>query len=201
MKRYVGAALLSGAVLLPLGRFTLVQSVNWAPLDMPLPDRSVSRQFRVDVPGRYEVAVRVDRPAGKSSRDEAECLLGFDWVECEGGDPALAIRWTVESDGGAVRCGAEPAGTRTVGRRSSDGRFTPAIAERWLGCFDADPRTRYTLRVHPLSSHAPLQRFNPRVMVLSSDALNRTQYSTTAAVWLTSLLTGMAGFLLVGSRR
>lgn len=177
--------LLAGAVLAPLGRFAVVQSVDWTPLAIALPSSgAVTREFVVDRPGRYELAVRIDRPAVKSASDEAGCRLGFDWLACSGEEPFLRLRWRIG-----------PA-AHVIDSRSSGGRFTPAIVERWLGSFDARADAAYVLNLEIISAPEALRSLNPRLLVLPSMALDREQQSRTAAVWLTSLLVGLAGAVL-----
>ena len=192
------------AVLAPAVRYVVVRSVNWTPVEMPLggdPGTAHRQDFSVDQSGQYELAVRIDRPPVKSRSDHAECLLGFDWVECAGIAP-LTFHWDLESDDGSPPgCGDEPRTAGVVEGRSSGGRFTPAVAERWLGCVDAHEDVRYALEVDVLSDLDELAPFNPRVVVVSSDALDRDEYSLTAAVWLTSLLAGFAALLLLADNR
>ena len=187
MGRRLGAVLLAGAVLAPLGRFAMVQSVDWSPVAIALPSSgAVTRDFVVDKAGRYELAVRIDRPAVKSASDDAECLLGFDWLECPGDEPFLRLRWRIRP--------ADP--EHVVDRRSSSGRFTPAIVERWLGSFDARKDASYVLHVEAISQPEDLRALNPRLLLLPSTALDRERHSRTAAVWLASLLVGLAGAVL-----
>ena len=165
----------------------MVQSVDWSPVAIPLPlSGAVTRDFVVDTAGRYDLAVRIDRLPVKSASDEAECLLGFDWLECAGDGPFLRLRWSIR-----------PAGAEHVAdSRSSSGRFTPAIVERWLGSFDARTDAPYVLHVEAFSQPEDLRALNPRLLLLPSTALDREQHSRTAAVWLASLLVGLAGAVL-----
>ena len=185
--RRLGAVLLAGAVIAPLGRFAMVQSVDWTPVAIALPSSGVvTREFVVDKAGRYELAVRIDRPPVKSASDHAECRLGFDWLECAGDEHFLRLRWSVST------AGAE----RVVDRRSSGGRFTPALVERWVGSFDAGENASYVLNAETVSAPEDLRALNPRLLVLPSTTLDREQHSRTAAVWLASLLIGLAGAVL-----
>jgi hypothetical protein len=203
MRRLAGRGLLIVAVAAPLSRGAVVQWINWTPLEIPLraePGAVEPREFSVDQAGAYELAVRIDRPADRARHAAAECALGFDFVECEGSAP-MRLRWYLRShDWQDVRCGTEPAGARLVEARSSGGRFTPAFVERWLGCFDADERTRYSLQVEVLSGLEAVASLHPRFLILPSSQLDRDQHSLTAAVWLTSLLVGLAGAVVVSHR-
>jgi hypothetical protein len=196
----VGRGLLAVALLAPLARLVVVRSVDWTPLEMPLArGATAERSFEVGQSGTYELALRIDRPADRERRTTAECALGFDFVECEG-RAAVRLRWHLRSnDGRDVRCGAEPAGTQVVDARSSGGRFTPAFVERWLGCMDARDGAAYALRVEALSGIEALEPLHARFVVQSSSALDRDQQSLTAAIWMTSLLVGVAG-AVVASR-
>jgi hypothetical protein len=202
MTRHIGTALLLGAVIAPVLRFVVVQTVDWTPLEIPLSaDGGVAREFSVEKSGKYEVAIAIERPPVKSSSDEVECLLGFDWVECPSTDPVVAPRWILKAqDGGPVHCDGEPVDPSRADGRSSSGRFTPTTVERWLGCFDAREDARYVLDVR-VSNLERLSDVKPRFVVISSAALDREQHSLTAAVWLTSVFLGLAGFLLVDRRR
>jgi len=194
--RTVGAVLLAGAILAPIVRFALVSSVEWTPLTVLLPPSgTVTGEFDVDRSGRYELAVRIDRPSQTSSTD-AECRLGFDWIACESAPP-MRLRWTLQSsDGLPVRCGDEARDAGIVDSRSSGGRFTPMLIERWVGCFDARIGVRYALDVVVTSNLDALRPFNPRVVVSSSSVLDRERHSLTAATWVISLLVAVAGLLL-----
>jgi hypothetical protein len=199
--RVVGTGLLVVAICAPIVRLAAVRSVDWTPVVMPLAQRASEwTEFRVDHSGPYELAVQIDRPGERAESIAAECALGFDFVECEATTP-VRLRWQLQAhDGPDVRCGTSPAGSRVADMRSSGGRFTPEFAERWLGCFHADERIRYSLQVQVLSGLEPLESLNPRFLVLPSSDLDREQYSLTAAVWMISLLVGLAGVLLISAR-
>lgn len=196
--RGIGSGLLVVAILAPIVRLAAVQSVNWTPVVMTLAaGASERREFGVGHAGAYELGVRIDRPADRERNAAAECALGFDFVECEGTTP-VRLRWQLQAhDGRPVRCGPDPAATREVEARSSGGRFTPEFLERWLGCFDAEERVRYSLQVEVISGLEPLQSLHPRFLVLPSSDLDRDQYSLTAAVWMLSLFVGLTGLLLI----
>ena len=196
-RQVIGAALLIGAVTAVASRFVFVQTINWTPIEIPLPGDGTTREFLVEKSGTYELAIKIDRPEARSDRDDAECLLGFDWVECSATDPPVAVRWTLhERDGSPVHCAGDPRGGRAVEGRSSGGRFTATVAERRLGCFDGRKGARYVLEVDA-SNLEGLAALEPRFVVVPSPALDRERYSQTAGVWVTSLLVGLAGFLLV----
>lgn len=199
--RVVGTGLLVVAIFAPIVRLAAVQSVDWTPVVMPLASSASERRtFSVGHSGAYELGVRIDRSADRQRFAAAECALGFDFVECEATTP-VRLRWQLQADDGReVRCGTSPAGSRVVDMRSSGGRFTPEFVERWLGCFHADERVRYSLQVHVVSGLEPLESLNPRFLVLPSSDLDREQYSLTAAVWMISLLVGFAGVLLISAR-
>ena len=193
-----GIALLATAVGAPIARLAYVQWIDWTPVEVPLaaavPWR---REFRVDQSGKYELAVKIDRPGDRAASTAAECALGFDFVDCEPFVP-LALRWRLAAaDGGPVTCGGDDARAGTVDSQSSAGGFTTVSIERWLGCFDADEDARYVIDVEPLAFADFLKPLNPRFVVQPSSALNRDEYSLTAAVWMISLLVGLAGGLAI----
>jgi hypothetical protein len=191
MTRHIGAALLLGAVIAPVSRFVVVQTVDWTLLEIPLSaEGEVTREFSVEKSGRYEVAITIERPRVKSSSDEAECLLGFDRTYCSGIEP-LRLEWQLVSQAGGV--------VTVTG--SSDGVFTPAAMTRSVGTFDGASGVRYAITVDVLSDATEIRSYRPRVIVIPSPVLDREEYSLTAAVWLSSLFAGLAGFLLVDRRR
>ena len=189
---------MAGAVLAPVVRFAMVQRIEWTPVVMPLAaGASARRDFTVGHSGAYELGVQIDRPADPERSVAAECALGFDFVECEGRTP-LRLRWQLRADDGrGIYCGTALADVRVIDARSSGGRFTPGLVERWLGCFDADEDVVYSLQVDGLSGIGELAALHPRFVVLSSATLDRTQHSLTAAVWMLSLFVGLVGILLV----
>ena len=192
-RRFVVVALLTAAVLAPVARWAFVQTIEWTPLDVPLSgkvDVSWREEFAIEHSGKYELAVRIDRPQNKTGTHHAECLLGFDRVGCEGIAP-MPLQWHLASaDGASIRCADRVGG----------GRFTDDAVERWLECFDAVKGRRYALRVDAPTGAGALEQYAPRFIVTSSSALDRQQHSVTAAVWLASLLLGFMGLLLAVNR-
>jgi hypothetical protein len=184
------------AIVAPVARFVQVRTVDWTPIEFPLPPDGTAREFLVEKSGTYELAIRIARPQAGSARDHAECLLGFDWVECSTADPPVTLRWTLHERGGpSVHCEGDRHDGRAVEGRSSGGRFTPITVERRLGCFDGREGTRYVLDVDA-SNLEGLEDLEPRFAVVASPALDREQHSRAAGVWVLSLLVGLAGFLL-----
>jgi hypothetical protein len=201
-RRRAGAALLMVAALAAIVRSVLVWSTEWTPLEIALTDERGTvgrREFQVDRSGTYELALRIDRPRDALRRTAAECALGFDWVECAGTDP-VRVRWTLgTTDGGTVRCGTQPMRAVDLDVRTSGGSFTNERVERWLGCFDANDESGYGLEAELLSGFDRLAALRPHFVVVPSSSLVRDESSLTAAVWMMSLLMGLAGVLLIVS--
>jgi hypothetical protein len=197
----VGAALLGTAIAAPLGRSASVWSFNWTPLQLPLPAAvgvAGPREFTIERTGTYELAVQIDRPRDKERTSEAECLLGFDWLECSEVAPVINMRWTLQSlDGRPPRCASEPAGQGVVLNRGLSGSFTPGEIRRRLACFDSKQGSRYSLQVETAADTRALQPFQPRLVVQPSPALARDHYSGTAAVWLAALALAVTGVALL----
>jgi hypothetical protein len=183
-------ALLTAAVLGPAWRLGAVEWRDRTPLELPLAEAPAASRvdFSIDRPGRYDIAIEIDRPQGRDLSQRAECLLGFDRVDCSGTEP-VRVDWHLSS-----HHGGEVALTR-----SSDGTFTPQSIARALAAFDAVARGRYAIRVDR-SSVSALAGYRPRLVVMPSARLNRDRSSVTAAVWLTAVIVGLAGLLLLETR-
>ena len=179
---HIGLTLILVGVCTALGAVWWDNTRIWIPLDVPL---SLTRghfrspEFAINVEGRYEVSLLVDRIGDDKT---AQCLLVGDY-DCTTPPHAVRVAWILSKNSVQISHGENTGGT---GWGNTDGTL-----DRNLGPAFAPSKGRYTLNLDILEDASVLDARHPRLFIQEDDP----RFGDYESDWSSLFLLGMLPFV------
>jgi hypothetical protein len=197
-RRWAGLAIVIAAIALFARIEIIVWRQNFTPVIEALPATQSTVgpvSFTVERAGRYQVALRLERPDEAGERPA--CLLGIRSAGCPNAQPVIDLVWALGTDGpDNMECSG---GGPVSGWIEGDAYGPDHTVQRLFEICTVQTGRTHNLTVILRADHSALQPFHPRIVVDATAGFGRDLLGERLWSWAMSFAALVLGGLLIAT--